>query len=379
MSTNFPTTLDVYSDKVDGTDYPQAAHINNPQDAIEALEAKVGVDSSAVATSLDFLMKNTTSGHDHDGSDSKKVIVTNLNPTGLTASQLIRTNSAGTALESSGKTVPTGDIVGTSDSQTLTSKTLTSPVINTQVTGTAIVDEDTMVSDSAVKVPTQQSVKAYVDTHMSDVSTHGVATAIVGTTDTQTLSAKTLTSPVINTQVTGTAILDEDDMASDSNTKVATQQSIKAYVTSSISTAIAAAKSALFPVGAIYTSISATNPGTSLGFGTWAAFGAGKTLVGLDAGQAEFNVVEETGGEKTHTLSEAEMPVHTHVQNSHTHSYSAGGAADTFDGGPYNYNVINFAARTTGATTAVNQNAGSGSAHNNLQPYIVVYFWKRTA
>ena len=66
MATNFPVSLDTYADKVDGADYPQAAHINNPQDAIEALEAKVGVDSSAVATSIDYLLKNTTAGHDHD-------------------------------------------------------------------------------------------------------------------------------------------------------------------------------------------------------------------------------------------------------------------------------------------------------------------------
>jgi len=54
--------------------------------------------------------------------------------------------------------------------------------------------------------------------------------AVVGTTDTQTLSAKTLTSPVINTGVSGTAFLDEDNMASNSATKLASQQSIKAYV-----------------------------------------------------------------------------------------------------------------------------------------------------
>ena len=58
----------------------------------------------------------------------------------------------------------------------------------------------------------------------------GLLGSVVGTTDTQTLSAKTLTSPVINTGVSGTAVLDEDNMASDSATKLATQQSIKAYV-----------------------------------------------------------------------------------------------------------------------------------------------------
>jgi hypothetical protein len=69
-----------------------------------------------------------------------------------------------------------------------------------------------MASDSALHVPTQQSVKAYVDT---------------GTT---TMSNKTLISPVLNGSLTGTGIKDEDDMASDSSTALATQQSIKAYV-----------------------------------------------------------------------------------------------------------------------------------------------------
>jgi len=67
-------------------------------------------------------------------------------------------------------TLPNGTdtIVGRASTDTLTNKTLTSPtltspVINTGVSGTAIVDEDNMVSDSATKIPTQQSVKAYVD------------------------------------------------------------------------------------------------------------------------------------------------------------------------------------------------------------------------
>lgn len=64
----------------------------------------------------------------------------------------------------------TGSIVGTTDTQTLSGKTLTSPVINTQVTGTAILDEDNMASDSAVKIPTQRSVKAYVDTQVATVT-----------------------------------------------------------------------------------------------------------------------------------------------------------------------------------------------------------------
>ena len=55
---------------------------------------------------------------------------------------------------------------------------------------------------------------------------------LVGDTATQTLTNKTLTSPVLNTGVSGTAVADEDDMSSNSATKLATQQSIKAYVDS---------------------------------------------------------------------------------------------------------------------------------------------------
>ena len=137
-----------------------------------------------------------------------------------------------------------GAIVGTTDSQTLSSKTLTSPVIDTSVSGTAIKDEDNMASNSNTALCTQQSIKAYVDgaidtdvaTHAALTATHGVSGAIVGTTDSQTLSSKTLTSPVINTSVSGTAIKDEDNMASNSATALATQQSIKAYADGVVAT-----------------------------------------------------------------------------------------------------------------------------------------------
>lgn len=195
-----------------------------------------------------------------------------------------------------------------------------------------------------------------------------------------------------------------------------------------------------FPVGWLQMSVVNTNPATFLGYGTWTAFGAGRVLVGYDAGQAEFDTVEETGGAKTVTLSTAQMPVHTHVQNSHNHTQdahshtqnahnhtqdahnhtqnahnhylwagrkyvtgltSSGGTGSapsssgsffdlyTGDTTPTNNatTATNQAATATNqnatatnqAATATNQNAGSGAAHDNLQPYIVVYFWKRTA
>lgn len=54
-----------------------------------------------------------------------------------------------------------------------------------------------------------------------------------------------------------------------------------------------------WPVGSIFISAIATNPATSLGFGTWAAFGAGRVLIGQDANDAAFDTAEETGGSKT--------------------------------------------------------------------------------
>ena len=63
---------------------------------------------------------------------------------------------------------------------------------------------------------------------------------LVGDTVTQTLTNKTLTSPVLNTGVSGTAVLDEDNLASDSATQLATQQSIKAYVDNSMTSAVTA-------------------------------------------------------------------------------------------------------------------------------------------
>lgn len=135
---------------------------------------------------------------------------------------------------------------------------------------------------------------------------------------------------------------------------------------------------AVYPVGSIYISVISTNPATLFGFGTWSAFGAGRVLVGFDATQTEFDTALETGGAKTVTLTAAQMPVHTHVQNAHNHVMGQlWKVVETEASGRWVY--THDGAATTANTTATNQNAGSGQAHNNLQPYIVVYMWRRTA
>ena len=171
------------------------------------------------------------------------------------------------------------DNADTSTAKTLTTPTITSPVLNTAVSGSAVLDEDNMASDSATKVATQQSIKAYVDSQIdSDMDlvfagdsggslqitmdsetftiaggtgidtvgsnntlTAAISSATATLTGTQTLQSKTLTSPtmnspVFNTGVSGTAVLDEDTLNSNSATKAATQQSIKAYIDSTVGT-----------------------------------------------------------------------------------------------------------------------------------------------
>ena len=127
-----------------------------------------------------------------------------------------------------------------------------------------------------------------------------------------------------------------------------------------------------YPVGSIYmNATNATNPGTLLGFGTWAAFGEGRVLIGIDSSDTDFDTAEETGGSKTHTLTEAQLPSHRHQVGSNDSGTGTGGAAG-------NMELVRDAG--TGNGPAVNSSfTGSGDAHTIVQPYIIVYMWKRTA
>jgi microcystin-dependent protein len=105
----------------------------------------------------------------------------------------------------------------------------------------------------------------------------------------------------------------------------------------------------------------------------------GKVIAGLDSTQTEFDTLGETGGAKTHTLTSAEMPSHTHIQDSHSHNVTwdgVGAAAGGLSVWGLQGNTNN---KGTSGTTATNQNTGGGGAHNNLQPYIVMNYLIRMA
>jgi hypothetical protein len=161
--------------------------------------------------------------------------------------------------------------------------------------------------------------------------------------------------------------------------------------------------SAVYPVGSIYiNATNATNPGTLLGFGTWVAFGAGRVPVGFNASDPLFDTAEETGGSK-----DAIVVSHTHTATTSdpgnfingTVTTDTSGTSGIFGSasGPFTlsrpnnkfldqggsntgtrYMDFNFSggAHTHTLTTA---STGSSGTNANLQPYITVFMWKRTA
>lgn len=153
---------------------------------------------------------------------------------------------------------------------------------------------------------------------------------------------------------------------------------------------VTAAFQAMYPVGSIYVNAGVTtNPATLLGFGTWTAFGAGRVMVGLNGSDSLFDALEETGGSK-----DAVVVSHTHTATStvtdsgHAHGIPVYGIDSTGIGGriPANGFDTGFVAdaATNSATTGItvsttNASTGSSGTNANLQPYITVAMWKRTA
>lgn len=176
----------------------------------------------------------------------------------------------------------------------------------------------------------------------------------------------------------------------------------------------------MYPVGSIYISVNNANPATFFG-GSWVAFATGRTLVGVDASQGEFNAVEKAGGHKelqshAHGLNNHvhNLGNHTHSVPNHTHTMQGSGnhfhylgidksavqkgtsynKPNNFESGSTSYKSNTTGNHThtmnssgtcttggnsgnTGGNSGNTTSAGGGNA-GNLQPYITVYMWKRT-
>jgi hypothetical protein len=176
----------------------------------------------------------------------------------------------------------------------------------------------------------------------------------------------------------GAALVDADlmivdDGAGGTNRK-STMSRLKTYILSSV-----------YPVGSIFISTSSTSPATSLGFGSWSRFGEGRMLVSQSSSDSDFDTAEETGGAKTHTLSEANLASHSHniVNNSGTTSNGVGSlsASHVTQRNAGGMGTSDYALQGTSSTpnAGATSSTGSGSAVTHMNPYIVTYMWKRTS
>jgi len=229
-------------------------------------------------------------------------------------------------------------------------------------------------------LPTGDSGKVIKGTEL-DVELNAVAAAIISKADS---NSPTFTgTPAAPTATYGT------------NT---TQLATTAFVQ--------AALQAMYPVGSVYINATVTtNPASLLGFGTWVTVGDGKVLVNQDTTDPTFDVLGETGGSKdaivvthTHTFSGSSStagshshsvsdPGHSHLNNAHAVN-TGGGTRSAYDGNTdsgdrtsteYTGLTINANGDHSHTITGSNSSTGSSGTNANLQPYVTVRMWKRTA
>ncbi len=279
MATNFPSTLDTSTTlpAESASTTLATSHVTahqNLQDAVEAIEAKIGVDSSAVTTSHDYKLGEITS---------------------------------------------TDKAVGKTATQTLTNKTLTSPVVNVGSDATG-------------------------DMYYRNA---GVLTRIPIGTDNQIMKING-TTPNWEADPTDVNLYVKTGMISPYAGTTAPTSWLLCDGTAVSRTTY----SALF-------AITSTTYGVGDGATTFNLPDLrGRVPVGKSA-DTEFDVLGETGGAKTHTLTEAEMPAHTHQM--FANGGTSVGGSNVFSGG--------------GGGSAVDTGSkGSGTAHNNLQPYITLNY-----
>jgi len=289
-------------------------------------------------------------------------------------------NNIQTAVNSKADTLsPT--LTGTPLAPTATAGTNTTQVATTAFVKTAVDNATgslgTMSTQNAASVAiTGGAISGITDLAVADGGT-GASTAADARTN---LGAAAIDSPAL----TGTPTAPTAAFGT-STTQLATTAFVQA------------ALQAVYPVGSIYISTTATNPATTFGFGTWTAFGAGRAIVGQDTGDSSFDTLEETGGSK-----DAIVVSHTHTGSTNSTGSHAHASPSPIDCTPDQYPFgsttspsgnISYFCDSNGTTsvktltasagdhshTVTVDSTGSSGTNANLQPYVVVKMWKRTA
>lgn len=238
------------------------------------------------------------------------------------------------------------------------------------------------------------------------------------------------------TFVNDTVILEGENLASSTVPGIITENRVEEIADTKTNTTLATW--CPFPVGAVYMSTTSANPSTFWTGTTWQAFATGKTIIGIDTSDTEFNSVNKTGGSKEVVLTVPNLPAHNHTVGDNTHSHTENAVGDHShtlnDHSHYiaphqhgtswgEHNATGYWGNWPGKnfkgaygldndnnmflTSPVDQwtngagavgmsgsgahshtinaithshtlsNTGSNTAHSNLQPYIVTYIWKR--
>ena len=196
-----------------------------------------------------------------------------------------------------------------------------------------------------------------------DAEYTAIASAVASKAD---INSPTFTgTPTLPSGTIATTVADNTD----SSTKIATTafvQSVKTLVLQ-----------AVFPVGSIYTSYSvSTDPATVLGFGTWSAI-QGKVLAAYQSGDSDFGTAGGTGGNKDAVVVEHN---HTITDPGHNHTVTTSNTSTIASGNAIPLNYLYTTRTTSTSTTGITiNNEGVSGTGKNLQPYVTVHMWRRTA